>query len=86
MLGPPKKAPYGIPIVLWLLGFFILIAFDGRGKLSTVMAILSVVYVLLLSAFLIGTFVYNLFVYPNKYRKCVASGEEARDRPARSRY
>jgi hypothetical protein len=68
MTGPPKKMPYAVPTVLWLLGFFILMAFDGRGKLSWVMGMLSVVYVFLLPAWLLASLSYNFFICPRKYR------------------
>jgi len=42
-------------------GFFIVMAVDGRGKLSEAMAIFSVVYLLLLPLILVGTLEYNLF-------------------------
>lgn len=68
MVGPPKKGRYLAPTILWLLGFFVVMAFAGRGKLTTPMAIVSVAYLFLLPAFLIGTLAYNYFVYPKKYR------------------
>ena len=33
-LSPPRKMPLVDPIILWLLGFFAVMAFAGRGKLS----------------------------------------------------
>src|SRR6266542_3090991 len=44
--NPPGRAPYVGPIILWLIGFFILMSFDARGKLSWGMAALSVAYIL----------------------------------------
>jgi len=32
LTSPPRKAPYVSPFVLWLLGFFVVMAFAGRGK------------------------------------------------------
>jgi hypothetical protein len=68
MIRPPAKFPYVAPAILWLVGFFPLMAFVGRGKLSFAVGLLSVVYVLLLPALVVSAFVYNLFVYPQKYR------------------
>jgi hypothetical protein len=68
LVRPPTKFPYATPAILWLVGFFPLIAFVGRGKLSFVMGLVSVAYVLLLPALVVSAFVYNLFVYPKKYR------------------
>lgn len=68
LLNPPRKLPYVAPTVLWLIGFFILMSFDARGKLSWAMAILSVAYVLLLPAYWLGSVLYNLFVRPKKVR------------------
>lgn len=48
MAGPPRKAPYVAPVVLWLMGIFIVMAFAGRGKLSWMMGALSMGYALLL--------------------------------------
>jgi len=59
LLNPPRKLPYLAPIVLWLIGFFILMSFDARGKLSWVMAVFSVTYVLLLPAYLLGSLIYT---------------------------
>src|SRR4029077_15953168 len=47
--NPPRKAPYVAPIILWLVGFFILMSFDARAKLSWEMAALSVAYILALA-------------------------------------
>jgi hypothetical protein len=69
MAGPPRKAPYVALVILWLMGFFIVMAFAGRGKLSEAMAIFSVAYLLLLPLILVGTLAYNLFVYPRKCRR-----------------
>jgi hypothetical protein len=69
LVGPPRKAPYTAPVILWLLCFFIVMAFAGRGKLSALLAIVSAVgYVFLLPALLIGTFIYNFVVYQKTYR------------------
>jgi hypothetical protein len=65
---PPGKLPYAAPTILWLVGFFMLMAYIGRGKLSGVMATISAAYVFLLPASLIWVFGYNLFVHPKKYR------------------
>jgi hypothetical protein len=68
MLSPPRKFPYGLPMVLWLVGFFPLMAFVGRGRLSWIMGLLATLYVFLLPALPIGAFAYNVFVYPRKYK------------------
>ena len=69
LLNPPRKLPYLAPIVLWLIGFFILMSFDARGKLSWVMAVFSVTYVLLLPTYLLGSLIYNLFIHPKKFKQ-----------------
>jgi hypothetical protein len=69
MLRPPRKFPYGLPIVLWFLGFFPLMALIGRGKLSWTMGLIATVYVFLLPAIPVGAFAYNFFVYPGKYAR-----------------
>jgi len=69
LLNPPRRLPYVAPIVLWLIGFFILMSFDAQGKLSWVMAVLSVGYVLLLPAYLLGSLIYNLFIRPKKFKR-----------------
>jgi hypothetical protein len=68
MVRPPAKFPYAAPAILWLVGFFPLMAFVGRGKLSFAMGLLSVAYVVLLPALVVSAFIYNSFVYPKKYR------------------
>jgi len=68
MLGPPKKAPYLAPVILWVMGFFIVIAFAGRGKLSWMMGALSVGYLLILPAYLLAALLYNFFLRPKKYK------------------
>lgn len=67
-VAPPKKMPYAVPTVLWLLGFFVVMAFVSRGKLTTPMTIAAVAYMFLLPALLIGTLAYNLFIYPKKQK------------------
>jgi hypothetical protein len=69
LLNPPRRLPYVAPIVLWLIGFFILMSFDAQGKLSWAMAVLSVAYVLLLPAYLLGSLIYNLFIRPKKFKQ-----------------
>jgi len=68
MLAPPRKAPYAAPVILWLMGFFIVMAFAGRGKLSWVMGALSVGYLLILPAYFLAALLYNFFVRPKKYK------------------
>ena len=69
MVGPPRKLPYATPLILWLVGFFPLMAFVGRGKLSWPVGLLAMAYLVLLPALPIGAFVYNFFVYPKKHRR-----------------
>lgn len=69
LLSPPRKFSYGLPIVLWLLGFFPFMAFVGRGKLSWTMGLVATLYILLLPALPIAAFAYNLVVYPRKYKR-----------------
>jgi hypothetical protein len=68
MVRPPMKFPYATPAILWLVGFFSLMAFVGRGKLSFAMGLASAAYILLLPTLVVSVFVYNLFFYPKKYR------------------
>ena len=68
MLNPPRKLPYVAPTILWLIGFFILLSFVGRGKLSWEMALLSVAYILALPASLLGSLSYNIVVRPRKLK------------------
>ena len=66
--NPPGKAPYVGPIILWLIGFFILMSFDAREKLSWEMAALSLAYLLALPAYLLGSLCYNFAVRPRKLK------------------
>jgi hypothetical protein len=66
IVGPPTKAPFGTPIILWLIGFFLLVALDGRGRLSWLVGMLSVAYVLALPVYLLGALFYNIFLRPRK--------------------
>jgi hypothetical protein len=68
MVAPPRKAPYVAPVVLWLMGFFIVMAFAGRGKLSLMMGVLAVGYLLLLPGYLLAALFYNFFLLPKKKR------------------
>lgn len=67
-VDPPRKAPHLAPAILWLIGFFILLAFDGRGKLSWLVGVLSVGYFSLLPGYLVVSSFYNFFVCPTQYR------------------
>ena len=69
MVGPPRKAPYLAPVVLWLMDFFIVMAFAGRGKLSWMMGALTMGYVLMLPVYLLVALFYNFFVRPKKKTK-----------------
>jgi hypothetical protein len=68
LANPPRKAPYVGPIILWLIGFFILMSFDAQGKLSWEMAVLSVMYILALPVYLLGSLVYNFVFRPKKLK------------------
>jgi hypothetical protein len=68
MVGPPRKAPYVAPVVLWLMGFFIVMAFAGRGRLSLMMGVFSMGYALLLPVYLLVALFYNFFLRPKKKR------------------
>jgi hypothetical protein len=66
--APPGKLPFATPTILWLLGFFVVMAFAGRGRLSTLMAIVSAFYLFLLPAYVIGALFYNFLVRPKKHK------------------
>jgi hypothetical protein len=66
MVAPPRKAPYVAPLALWLMGFFIVMAFAGRGRLSWMMGALSVGYLLMLPTYLLAALFYNFFLRPTK--------------------
>lgn len=66
---PPGKLPFVRPVCLWIMGFFILMAFLGSGRLSFPMGILGGFYLLLLPSYLLGSLFYNVFVRPWKYRR-----------------
>jgi len=68
MTGPPKKLPYAAPAILWLLGLFILMAFDGRGKPSWLTGMISAVYVLAIPAYFLVALFHNLLVRPKKHK------------------
>lgn len=67
-IDPPKKMPYAAPAILWLLGFFVLMAFDGRGKLSGLMGMISAGYILATPVYFLVALFHNLFVRPKKHR------------------
>jgi hypothetical protein len=66
MLAPPTKAPYTAPVILWLIGLFIVMAFAGRGKLSWMMGAISAAYFLLLPAYLLASVFLQLLPASNK--------------------
>jgi hypothetical protein len=68
MLNPPKKALYLAPMLLWLIGFFVVMAFVGKEKLSSMMALLAVGYILFLLAYFSGALYYNLLLRPQKVK------------------
>jgi hypothetical protein len=65
--------PYVGPVILWLVGFFPIMAFVGSGKLSVLTGLVSVGYISLLPTFLLGALFYNFVVRPKKYRKWEAT-------------
>ena len=69
MVAPPRKAPYVLPVILWLMGFFIVVAFAGRGKLSWMMGALSFGYLLALPAYLLIALFYNVLFRPKKQKR-----------------
>jgi hypothetical protein len=68
MAAPPAKLPYASPVILWLVGFFPLMAFVSRGKLSPLAGLLSVTYLLALPVYLLAAMFYNFVFRPKKYR------------------
>jgi hypothetical protein len=68
MVGPPRRLPFAAPMILWFLGFFILVAFDGRGKLSWLMGMISAVYILAIPVYFLVVLFYDLFVRPKKHK------------------
>ena len=68
MIGPPKKLPYAAPATLWLLGLLILMASDGRGKLSWLLEMISAIYILAISAYFLVALFHNLLVRPKKHK------------------
>ena len=68
MVRPPRKRSYIVPLIFWLIGFFVVMAFAGRGKLSWMIGFLSIGYVLLFPGYIVGALLYNFFVYPKKFR------------------
>ena len=68
MVAPPAKLPYALPIILWLLGFFVLMAIVTRGKLAWAMGLISVAYIILLPAYLLAALFCNFVLHPRKYR------------------
>src|SRR5882672_9223427 len=65
---PPRKGPYIVPVIFWLIGLFVVMAFAGRGKLSWMMGFLSIGYVLLFPGYIVGALLYNFLVHPKKFR------------------
>src|ERR1700733_703642 len=48
MAGPPGKLPYLTPVIIWLAGFFVVMAFAGRARLPWMMGFLAVAYIFML--------------------------------------
>jgi hypothetical protein len=67
MVGPPRKVRYVVPVNLWLTGFFVVMAFAGRGKLSSVTGFLSTVYVLLFPGYIVAGLLHSFFIYSPKF-------------------
>ena len=68
-VSPPGKLPYAAPVILSILGFFILMSFAGRGKLSWMMGALSVGYLLALPGWFVAALFYNFLIHPKRYRE-----------------
>jgi hypothetical protein len=68
MVRSPQKAPYVGLRSCGLSGFFVVMAFAGRRKLSWMMGFLSVVYVLLLPEYIVGALLCNFLVHAKKFR------------------
>jgi hypothetical protein len=66
--NPPGKAPHVGPVILWLIGFFLLTSFDAQGKLSWEIAALFTAYILALPGYLLGSLCYNFVVRPKKLK------------------
>jgi len=69
MVAPPMKLPYASPTILWVVAFFILMALFGRGRLSTLMALVSLGYIFALPAYFLGALLYNFILRRRKYKK-----------------
>jgi len=69
MVAPPGKAPYGTPVILWVIGVFVVVPLLGRGKFPNLRAMLIVAYWLLLPAYLLAATVYNLLLRPRRVRE-----------------
>jgi hypothetical protein len=65
---PPVKAPYSWPIGLWLLGFFTIMTFANRGRISEAVAVLDLACILLLPTYLVAALAYNFFVRPARVK------------------
>lgn len=68
MAAPPGKLPYLTPAIVWLAGFFVVMAFAGRGRLSWMAGFLAVAYILMLPAYLLAGLLYNYVLRSKKYR------------------
>lgn len=66
--SPPRKLPYAAPAILWLPGFFIVMSFAVRSRLSWMMGALSIGYLQLLPTYLLAALFYNFFLRPRKYK------------------
>jgi hypothetical protein len=49
MAGPPKTAPCGTPIALWLIGLFMLMSTAGSGRIASIIGLLLVMFYVLAS-------------------------------------
>jgi hypothetical protein len=68
MVRPPNRLPFASPVVLWLVVFFPMMALASSGKFSILTGLVSVGYVSLLPAYILGALFYNLSVRRKKYR------------------
>jgi hypothetical protein len=69
MLRPPTRWPFISPVILWLAGFFVAMAFAADGKLPWIAGLVSVAYVFFLPAYLLAALFYNFVLRPGKYAK-----------------
>ena len=67
-LRPPRKAPYGGPILLWFLGYFPVLSLIVNKIHSPAKGILALGYFALLPTCILAALFYNILVRPRKVR------------------